>query len=297
MEDLLSPVENRWSLVGVARATGCPSLSLEAVAPIADGFVCLSPQAASRYSPLSTGDPMARSPHLLLACLPALVGADGPLEPPVLGEARPLTEAAAWGELAWSPDGHQLSIHGEGGLWTLSLQGGALEPVDGSEGQVVFRHRWPGSPAPAAELPAVRAQRDDIWLRSGGQERRLTQGEDRFYDPVLSPDGQRVAFSGLVTGLHVLDLSSGTLTHLGAGRWPSWHPEGTWLVFERNADDGHDLTEAELLLWHPHMDAAQPLTDDPATMDRFPAFSPDGDQLAWVRDGAVWLAPIERVAP
>jgi hypothetical protein len=149
-------------------------------------------------------------------------------------------------------------------------------------------------PGPAAcEVePCVWAQRDDIWWRSGGRERRLTQGEDRFYDPVLSPDGRRVAFSGLITGLHVMDLDSGELSHLGPGRWPAWHPQRAVLVFERNRDDGHQLTHAELSLWSPALDRPRPLLDHAAHLDRAPCFSPDGRQLAWLRDGEVWVAEV-----
>jgi Tol biopolymer transport system component len=152
-------------------------------------------------------------------------------------------------------------------------------------------------PRPCEAEPCVWAQRDDIWLRADGQERRLTQGEDRFYDPVLSPDGRRVAFSGLITGLHVMELDSGELAHLGPGRWPAWHPRGALLVFERNSDDGHGLTSAELMLWWRGLDRPRVLIAGPDTLDRAPTFSPDGRQLAWLRDGEVWVARVTEVAP
>jgi hypothetical protein len=239
---------------------------------------------------------MTRMPLLALLCLPALAWGSEPPTTIALVDARPLTQVSDWGELAWSPDSRQLSVHNQGGVWIVDPDGAPLLSGALDLGAPPFRHRFPGSPEPVADAPAVWAQRDDIWLREGGAERRLTQGEDRFYDPVLSPDGRRVAFSGLVTGLHVLDLQTGRLAHLGSGRWPGWHPDG-WLVFERNADDGHHLTEADLWLWHPRLATPLGLTSSPETIDRFPAFSPDGSQLAWVRDGAIWVAGVREVGP
>jgi hypothetical protein len=237
---------------------------------------------------------MARTLLFALLCLPALAWA---AEPPVaitLVDAHAVTRAGAYGELAWSPDARKISVHGHGGLWVVDLHGAPLERATGDLGVAPFRHRFPDSPAPAADAPQAWAQRDDIWVRHDGVERRLTQGEDRFYDPVLSPDGARVAFSGLASGLHVMDLRSGALEHLGSGRWPGWHPDG-WLVFERDTDDGHDLVEADLRLWHPALGRSIPLTVSAETLDRFPSFSPDGAQLAWIRDGALWVADVREV--
>ncbi len=226
----------------------------------------------------------------------AFVQAQGVPGQLILDDARPITSSAGWGELAWSPDGAELSAHGPGGLWVLSLEGGEPQPVPAEPGEPIFRHRWPGAPAAVAQATAY-AQRDDIWLQDTEGARRLTQGEDRFYDPVLSPDGQRVVFSGLVTGLHVMDLRTGALSHLGSGRWPSWRPDGSWLVFERDRDDGHRLTQADLLLWSPGLAMPLPLTASSHSLDRFPAFSPDGSRLAWVRDGVVHVAQVREVAP
>jgi len=238
---------------------------------------------------------MTSLPIVLILTLPIGLALASPVPGGLsLTELHAVSAAADWGELAWSPAGDGLSAHGQGGLWLFSLDGGEPLPVLAPPVGPVFRHRWPG--APASE-PTVYAQRDDIWLRVADGDRRLTQGEDHFYDPVLSPDGDRVVFSGLVTGLHIMDIRSGDLTHLGAGRWPTWHPGSDHLVFERNRDDGHALTQAELLMWSPALSAPVTLTASPAHLDRFPTFSPDGSSLAWVRDGAVHVARVVGVAP
>ncbi len=197
---------------------------------------------------------------MLLAFLAAPVSAVEPAAVPSLAEAQPVTEAQAW-----IPTVEDLRVRPQ--------------------------------PAACEGAPCTWAQRDDIWIRTEAGERRLTQGEDRFYDPVLSPDGRRVVFSGLITGLHVMDLHSGELVHLGPGRWPSWHPSQGWLVFERNHDDGHQLVSADLRLWHSRLDDSLPLTDSPDTLDRAPLFSPDGSQLVWLRDDAVWIARLQEVTP
>jgi len=235
---------------------------------------------------------MVLSTLALLVALAPTQAADAPttlaLEAP-----RSIAPAAGWGEIAWSAAGDRLSVSGEGGLWLLPLAGG--EPTPAAVAAPGFRHAFPGEPAATPALHAE-ARRDDIWVIDGDDARRVTQGEDRFYDPVLSPDGAFVAFSGLVTGLHVIELGSGEVTHLGVGRWPSWHPSGG-LVFERNADDGHHLVQADLLQWHPGLAAPELLLASTGHLDTFPSLSPDGRHIAWLRDGAVHLAALVEVTP
>jgi Tol biopolymer transport system component len=96
----------------------------------------------------------------------------------------------------------------------------------------------------------------------------------------------------------VVDVDSGlALFRAPGGSHPSWSPDGLWLLFERANDDGHTLSDAEI--WALSITDGDQLrvTDSPDTVDLHPAVSPDGTQLAWVRDGALMVAELWREVP
>lgn len=81
---------------------------------------------------------------------------------------------------------------------------------------------------------------DDLWVvgDQGGEARRLTSSPGREFAPQISPDGQRVAFSGQYEGntdVYVMDLQGGLperLTyHPGGDSVVDWLPDGSGVVF------------------------------------------------------------------
>ena len=117
---------------------------------------------------------------------------------------------------------------------------------------------------------------------------------DKFFAARPSPDGRRVAFLGLTTGVHVVDLATMRVTHLGAGTAPTWSPDGRFLVFERTEDDGHDIVASDLWLYEPGRRGLARLTATDEVLERRPSFSPDGRSLAFDDDrGAILLADLE----
>ena len=258
-----------------------------------------------------------------LVLLPGAVAVAGdPGETAIeLRDAFPLTDAGDYQGPAWSPDGNTVSVSGPRarGLYAVPSMGGEIRTLAGPEQIGGYRHRWLDQPArilvpgrgahPAQELPATggdvrerdgwtepaMARDDDIFLRQPSRDLRLTQGEDRFFDPVLSADGTRVAFVGLATGIHVMDVERREMVHLGTGTRPCWTPDGAWVVFERTADDGHRLESSQLLAYSVARDETVALTDGTA-VDRHPAVSPDGTRLAFIRDGALFVAALAEVA-
>jgi len=250
----------------------------------------------------------------MLACL-VLAGCAGTraVSPaPSLTGLQALTEPLGFVEPAWSEDGRQISLSGQGsqGLYLVPAEGGDVQ-VLASRDVVAFRHRWQDGVivvAPRGETaalqvsprdgtvdelpewtPQVWIDRDDLFASVEGEAVRLTRGEDRFLDPVLSPGGTHVAFVGLVSGVHVIELSTGELAHLGAGTRPAWSPDGSYVLFERTEDDGANLTGADLWCWSSHNGVVTPLTATSGALERFPAVSPDGTKVAFVRDGALWI--------
>ena len=127
----------------------------------------------------------------------------------------------------------------------------------------------------------------DIWIanRDGGEARRLTTGVGIETDPLFSPDGTQIAFTGEYDGnqdVYVVPVSGGVprrLTyHPGPDEVVGWTPDGKQVVFR-------SMRKA-------HADGVVQLFTIPTT-GVFPAevpfpraaegsFSPDGSRLAYV---------------
>lgn len=220
----------------------------------------------------------------------------------------------------FSPDGRELLATGPQlrGLQLVPLAGGAARTLsDEAEAGVHARWRSDGTVAyraasggirrdqvvtragqVRADAPAPRAaafiQNERIYVSHGGKLREISSG-DRFFGAMVSPDGNKVVFQGLVTGLHIYTLATGALVSVGPGTAPAWSPDSKRLVFEVTEDDGHDMIASELYVYELASDRATPLTASDRMIERRPRFSPDGAQIAFDDNtGALYVG---KVAP
>jgi tricorn protease len=126
----------------------------------------------------------------------------------------------------------------------------------------------------------------DLWIvgREGGDARRLTAGTGIETDPVFSPDGKLIAFTGEYDGntdVYVVEAAGGVprrLTyHPGPDLASGWTPDGKSVLFRSQRDSytfGPRLFTMPLSGGHP---VAVPLPQ--ASEGRF---SPDGTRIAYV---------------
>jgi hypothetical protein len=207
----------------------------------------------------------------------------------------------------FSPDGGHLLVTGPQlrGLALVPLAGGTARTLSdeaeagvharwGSDGAITYRAAREGirrdlvvtttgqvRTAPTArQRPTAFTNNERVYAERGGQLREISSG-DRFFGSVVSPDGDRVVFQGLVTGLHVYTRSTGAIVSIGPGTAPAWSPDGKRLVFEVTEDDGHDLIASDLYLYDLAADRVTPLTATERMLERRPSFSPDGAQIAF----------------
>lgn len=126
---------------------------------------------------------------------------------------------------------------------------------------------------------------------------RLTNGDWDDIAPASSPDGKRIAFASNRLGfwdLYLMDLASGEPTRLtntpeyeGA---PSWSPDGSFLAYEAYRNENLEIIVGPA---DNPANGAIPLTVSPAA-DHSPAWAPGGRQIAFVSNGDVILADLDK---
>ena len=219
----------------------------------------------------------------------------------------------------FSPDGRDLLLTGAQlrGLVVAPLAGGAVRRLtdDGeagvhaqwtADGRVTYRAHRAGArrelivardttirthAAPAA----VAFAKDDLMYAVDRTNKLVRIGSgDRFFGAVVSPDGDKVVFQGLTTGLHLYTRSTGVTRYIGPGTAPAWSPDSARIAYEVTEDDGHEIVASELFLYDVARDRVVPITATDRVIERRPSFAPTGSALAFDDNtGGVFVGRLE----
>jgi Tol biopolymer transport system component len=199
-----------------------------------------------------------------------------------------------WIAPSWSPDGTQLAVDTSRGVLLLRADGRIRRKLfPGPRG--IAKPAW----APDGSRIAITA-RGDIWVLrvDGSFRRRLTRTAARDTEPAWSPDGREIAFVSDRAGtkdVWLMDVNGGRLRNLTAGAGPAadespaWSPDGRRIAFVSGRTEGRFNSELWLMdangsSQHRVQPAASP-DGSSSWEDRQPAWSPDGNWLAYSSSG------------
>jgi len=121
-----------------------------------------------------------------------------------------------------------------------------------------------------------------IILFINGIRKELTPFGHRHYIWFsLSPDQNRMLFTVAGGGTFICDLEAKVLVQLGKAHAPRWSPDGQWIVYMVDEDDGHTYTASDL--WVVSSDGLQKLqlTSTINEIEMFPAWSPALDKIVF----------------
>jgi Tol biopolymer transport system component len=210
------------------------------------------------------------------------------------------------GQPAWSPDGTRIAFTGPGALnednsgglgdvYVMDADGTNRTNLTDTPNFLEYRPSWAPSGTQLVfvrELPGqIISEQQDIFVidANGENANNLTQTDANEDDPAWSPDGAKIAFSGVRNGgeeILTMDPDGNNeeiLTGDGSDAFdeaPDWSPDGTKVVFMKQSQELGCCEPWEI--WAVNRDGSGDtnLSNHPSD-DMGPSWSPDGSEITF----------------
>lgn len=109
----------------------------------------------------------------------------------------------------------------------------------------------------------------------------------------LSPDNTKMVFTVVGGDTYVTDAGGNILRVIEKANAPQWSPNGKWILFMRDEDDGHVITASEIWAYHLEKNRKIQITATEDVHEMYPVWSPHMDQIAYqTDDGKIMVASV-----
>jgi Tol biopolymer transport system component len=143
---------------------------------------------------------------------------------------------------------------------------------------------FPGANGPIAFQSNRDGPQEIYTITPGGTANRVTVSNNSS-DPVISPDGSRIAFVTSNNQIAVMNADGSGITPITSSptskQDPTWSPDGTKIAYSANSFDVDGQTDLEIWVIDAGGGVPTQLTTN-TFPDTYPAWSPLGNQIAFV---------------
>jgi Tol biopolymer transport system component len=141
----------------------------------------------------------------------------------------------------------------------------------------------------------IDANNDNLILYEDSNPITLNFSEDSQYLwASLSADQSKMLFTKAGEGTYVSDLKGNVLVELGYGNAPVWSPDGKWIAYMVDKDDGHQFTKSDIYIVSEDGQSKYKVTESEHEIEMYPQWSPDGIKIVFnTIDGIIKIAHLE----
>ncbi|KAA3614734.1 MAG: hypothetical protein D8M58_09750 [Calditrichaeota bacterium] len=138
-------------------------------------------------------------------------------------------------------------------------------------------------------------EKGKIALYKNGEKTILTPNGDGFYLwPSISPDGTKLLFTKAGKGTFISTLDGEILVELGYANAPRWSPDGQWVVFMRDLDDGHQIIESDIFVISADGKNTIAITETEDIKEVYPFWGPENEIVFGSEKGIIFKAILEK---
>lgn len=137
-------------------------------------------------------------------------------------------------------------------------------------------------------------QDQGITLYQGSSKKIITPfGKGNYIWASLSPDKTRLLFTLAGQGTYISDLEGHIQLELGYANAPKWSPDGQWIIYMIDKDDGHRFVSSDLYVRHLVSGKVFPITQTEDQIEMYPEWSSLGNRIVYhTENGKLYLITI-----
>ncbi|MFZ5946633.1 MAG: TolB family protein [Stygiobacter sp.] len=135
---------------------------------------------------------------------------------------------------------------------------------------------------------SVAVDMNKIILYQNGVKKYLSPAGDGYYIwPSVSPDKSKLLFTLAGKGTYVSDLQGNILKKIGYANFPSWSPDGNWIIFMKDLDNGEVIISSEIYIANVNTGKYFLLTENQNEISLYPTWGSSINEIYYHTDNGV----------